>query len=170
MFLGFIQQEDTLYADILARNSSQSPVNLDSLPTYRVYGPDGLMDLGTGSLTLADSGSITGASDASPIVVTSSNHGLTTGQQVTITGVTGNTNANGTFTVTVVDGSHFSLNGSSGNAAYVSGGTWNTTGLYTVGIGALGAQGYSAGTTYSVLIIGAISSVAWADLHSFCVG
>ena len=82
MFLGFIQQEDTLYADILARNSSQSPVNLDSLPTYRVYGPDGLMDLGTGSLTLADSGSITGASDASPIVVTSSNHGLTTGQRI----------------------------------------------------------------------------------------
>lgn len=65
---------------------------------------------------------ITGATNASPIVITSAAHGFTTGDRVTISGVLGNTAANGTWTVTVVDGSHFSLDGQSGNGAYTSGG------------------------------------------------
>jgi hypothetical protein len=70
------------------------------------------------------SGSITGATNASPIVVASTAHGLVTGNQVTVTGVGGNTAANGTFSVTRVDADHFSLDGSAGNGAYTSGGTW----------------------------------------------
>lgn len=170
MFLGFIQQEGTLTVDVLVRNSGGSPVNLDALPAYRVYGPNGLMSLGAGSLSLAETGTITGATNASPVVITSANHGLSTGQQVTVAGVGGNTNANGTFTVTAIDANSFSLNGSTGNSAYTSGGTWNTAGLYTVVIAALGAEGYLAGTTYSVLLSGSLSSTPWADLHTFCVG
>jgi hypothetical protein len=67
---------------------------------------------------------VTGASNASPIVVTSAGHSLNTGDAISISGVAGNTAANGTFTVTKVDANTFSLNGSTGNAAYTSGGTW----------------------------------------------
>ncbi len=71
------------------------------------------------------SGGITGATNAGPIVITTSTtHGLATGAKVQISGVAGNTAANGTFTITVVDTTHFSLNGSTGNAAYTGGGTW----------------------------------------------
>lgn len=66
---------------------------------------------------------IYGASDASPIVISSRNHGLTTGQIISITGVGGNTSANGVWSITVVDANNYSLNLSTGNGAYTSGGT-----------------------------------------------
>lgn len=67
---------------------------------------------------------ITGATNASPIAITtSSSHTLNTGDTVAISGVGGNTNANGTFVVTVTSGTTFTLNGSTGNAGYTSGGT-----------------------------------------------
>ena len=170
MFVGFTQLEASLVIDVLARNSSLSPVNLDALPTYRLYGPSGLMDSGTGTCTLKESGSVTGATNASPIVVTSASHGLTTGTRVTIASVLGNTGANGTHTITLVDTNSFSLDGSAGTGAYTSGGTWNTTGMYTLTVSALAAQGYEAGVTYTVLVSGALSATAWADLHTFLVG
>lgn len=67
---------------------------------------------------------VTGATNAGPIVITTSaSHGLSSGDTVTITGVVGNTAANGTFQITVVDADEFALDGSTGNGAYVSGGT-----------------------------------------------
>jgi hypothetical protein len=66
---------------------------------------------------------ITAASNASPIKITVANHGLNTGETVVIAGVGGNTAANGTWVITVVDASNFNLNGSAGNGAYTSGGT-----------------------------------------------
>ncbi|MFO0824393.1 MAG: beta-1,3-glucanase family protein [Gemmataceae bacterium] len=74
------------------------------------------------------SGNVTDASNANPIVITSANHGLTTGDNVTVSGVMGNTAANGAFTVTVIDANTFSLNGSTGNGNYTSGGFWTTGG------------------------------------------
>lgn len=65
---------------------------------------------------------VTGATNASPIVVTTATHGLSTGNYVSITGVLGNTAANGTWVITVLSGTTFSLVGSAGNAAYTSGG------------------------------------------------
>jgi hypothetical protein len=67
---------------------------------------------------------ITGATKASPIVITSVAHGLVTGNTVNVSGVGGNTAANGTFTITAVDANSFSLNGTTGNAAYTLGGSW----------------------------------------------
>ncbi len=168
-YLGLVQLEATLAAPVLAQASSGAPVNLDALPTYRIYGPGGLMDNGSGSLAFKDSASITGASNTSPIVITSAAHGLTTGTRVTISGVTGNTAANGTFVVTYVSDSTFSLQGSTGNGGWVSGGTWNVTGLYTVSIDATSANGYEAGETYTLLTSGLISAVGWADLSTFTV-
>jgi hypothetical protein len=65
---------------------------------------------------------ITGATNASPIAITATSHGYSTNDIVNINGVGGNTNANGTFQITVSDSNTFTLNGSSGNAAYTSGG------------------------------------------------
>ena len=75
---------------------------------------------------------ITGATNAGPIVITSIAHGLSSGDQVTIAGVNGNTAANntpanGAWTITVLDADHFQLNGSTGNGAYTNGGTWSHT-------------------------------------------
>lgn len=67
---------------------------------------------------------VNNATNVSPIqITTSTSNGLVTGQTVTISGVLGNTAANGTWTITRVDATNFTLNGSSGNGAWSSGGT-----------------------------------------------
>jgi hypothetical protein len=68
-------------------------------------------------------GSITAATNATPIAITIPNHGLQTNWKVTITGVLGNTAANGTFVITRTGANTFTLNTSVGNGAYTSGGT-----------------------------------------------
>ena len=66
---------------------------------------------------------ITDATNAAPIVVTITAHGLATSDRVTIASVGGNTAANGDWVITKIDANTFSLNGSTGNGAYTSGGT-----------------------------------------------
>ena len=66
---------------------------------------------------------ITAASNASPIVITIADHGYSNADRVLISDVTGNTSANGTWTITKLDAATFSLGASSGNAVYISGGT-----------------------------------------------
>jgi hypothetical protein len=89
---------------------------------------------------------LTNATNTSPIVVTSTGHGLSTGNHINITGVTGNTAANGNFFVTAIDSNTFSLNGSTGNGAYVSGGEWTyvdgVNPSYKPDAGLPGGQGY----------------------------
>ncbi len=170
MFAGYATLTETMILDVLARTSAGTPVNLDALPTFRVYGPDGLLSTQTGTCAFKDTGSVTGATNASPIVITSVGHGLTTGTRVTITGVGGNTGANGTWKVTRVDADTFSLDTSTGTGAYTSGGTWNTSGLYKLSLTVSAANGYEAGVTYSVLVSGAVSATAWAELVTFIVG
>jgi hypothetical protein len=66
---------------------------------------------------------VSAATNATPIVITSDRaHNLTTGDTVIILGVLGNTAANGTWVVTVVSSTTFSLNTSVGNGVYTSGG------------------------------------------------
>jgi hypothetical protein len=71
---------------------------------------------------------INGATNATPIVVsTTAAHGYQTGDIVDVASVGGNTAANNSpnnpWTITVVDATHFSLNGSTGSGAYTAGGT-----------------------------------------------
>jgi hypothetical protein len=66
---------------------------------------------------------VSAATNAGPIQITTGTHGLNTGDVVYIAGVTGNTAANGTWTITVLNGTQFTLNGSTGNGAYANGGT-----------------------------------------------
>jgi hypothetical protein len=170
VFQGFVEIEDSAFPVVdLVKNSSGVPINTDALPTYRVHGPDGLVTGQTGSASFRNSASLTNATNASPIVVTSNSHGLTTGTRVTITGVVGNTGANGTFVITVVNSDSFSLDSSAGGGAYVSGGVWNVTGLYKVSLDVLAANGYAQGEKYEVLVSGAISGAAYGSLHVFQV-
>ncbi len=83
--------------------------------------------------TQAGASPITAASNASPIRVTAAGHGLTTGDNLTIQFVTGNTAANGTWLVTVFDLDNFDLDGSIGDGAYVSGGEWWTNASFVTG-------------------------------------
>lgn len=68
---------------------------------------------------------ISGATNVSPIVVTATGHGLPIGGRAagTITGVLGNTAANGTWVFNVIDANTLGLIGSAGNGAYTSGGS-----------------------------------------------
>src|SRR4029077_212715 len=90
--------------------------------------------------TTASSATIPGASTpaSGPIVIqTPSTANLLTGEQVTVTGVQGNTAANGTWTITVIDGHHFRLNSSTPNGTFVAGlgADWFLAGTVTVSQG-----------------------------------
>ena len=90
--------------------------------------------------SLSAMGEIKDASNASPIVITSLNHGLSSGVQVFIWGVTGNWNANTDYlkppnprtpplyTITVTGAHTFELQGTTGNGVYLGGGTWTIPG------------------------------------------
>lgn len=94
---------------------------------------------GTFKLTLspeADTGVITAATNASPIVITSASHGLSNGDNVTIMDVNGNTAAVGFWTVANVTTDTFELSGSTGNGTFVADGDprWHksVSGLHNV--------------------------------------
>ncbi len=85
-----------------------------------------------GSFTLSTDNtsalSVTAATNTLPIQITTlTANSLVTGQTVVIVGVTGNTAANGTFVITVIDSTHFTLDGITGNGTYTGGGTVNGT-------------------------------------------
>lgn len=97
------------------------PRTIGSIPIVR----NGRANFGNYTLTTDNaSWTVTNATNATPIqITTSTTNTLITGQSVAIHSVGGNTAANGTFTVTVINGTNFTLDGSVGNGAYTSGGT-----------------------------------------------
>src|SRR2546422_6048566 len=95
---------------------------------------------------------IVGATNASPIVVTTGGaHGFVTNQCVKITGVTGNTNTNGDWVITVVNTTQFALNHSAGSGTYLSGGTAQSVTITTAAGHGLAAEGQViiAGATWA---------------------
>jgi hypothetical protein len=68
MFFGFFTLEATLLALMQSVNSSGTPVAADAAPTFRIYGPSGLMNNGTGTTSAFDSGNVTGMYQASKVV------------------------------------------------------------------------------------------------------
>lgn len=168
IFAGFVVLGETMNGVLLVTNTSDTPIDADALPTFRVYGPDGFMVNGSGTVAFLDSGVITDATNASPIVITSEDHGLTTGARVTISGVGGNTAANTTAVVTSLTADTFSIP-VAGNGAYTSGGVWHVTGAYSWEIDALEADGYAAGVNYNIVFSFAISSTAKGCVQSLQV-
>lgn len=81
---------------------------------------------------LTSSATVSGAADNGSGLIritTSAAHGFATGTAVTVAGVTGTTEANGDWIITVVDTTHFDLQGSAFANAYVSGGTASFEGI-----------------------------------------
>lgn len=121
LILSGLNSEDKKFADEGSFN--QHPMVLNSVnPRMMLLGFNGVYE---------DAGAmaITGASDASPIVITSPSNGLHTGERVVISGVLGNTAANGTWVITRLTANTFSLQfpdgtNSDGNGSYQRGGTW----------------------------------------------
>lgn len=172
-YLGLVPLNNQLGAAIVTRDSNNTPTDASAAPTFRVYGETGLMANSTGSLSLQDpgpsGGTVAAASDASPIVITSNGHGLSTGTQVTISGVNGNTAANGNWIVTVLDANTFSLNNSTGNGIYTSGGTWHVSGLYSLSLTPTAANGYLSGQNYTILVTATVSGITRAEAYTFTV-
>lgn len=77
------------------------------------------------SLTAATNATISGAANngSGLVRVTATGHGYSTNDVVTIASVTGTTEANGAWVITVIDANTFDLAGSVFAHAYVSGGT-----------------------------------------------
>ncbi len=66
---------------------------------------------------------VTGATNEAPITITGANHGFLTGEWVTVSGVGGNTAANGRWRIIRLNRDKFILQGSTGNGSYTSGGS-----------------------------------------------
>jgi hypothetical protein len=169
MFSGFVALGDTLTLFVLVSDTDHAPVEPDAAPTFRIYGASGLLSSAGGTCSLAHTGTVTGATNANPIVVASAAHGLASGQVVNLASVGGNTNANGTHTITVVDSDHFSLNGVAGNGNYTSGGTWHVSGFYKAAITVSGGNGFESGENFVCHLSWAVSSAARAQVQAFGV-
>lgn len=151
MYLGLFPIDTTLSVPVLLEVASV-PANSASNPAYRIYDGDSLVQNGTGFLTPADAGNVTGANTSSPITITSVAHGLTTGTIVTVKNVGGQTGANGTFAVNVLTNDTFQLTGSTTVGAYTSGGTWAVAGLYLLEVDLQPGSGFDVGSSYQCLI------------------
>ena len=109
---------------------------------------------------------ITGANNANPLRITCTNHGFITGDQVVISGVQGNTSADGSWVITRVDANNFTLNGRSG----VGGGAYtaNTGTAYKFADIPKSANGAAippgAGLTGHILIQIVDTNGVWRDV------
>ena len=82
--------------------------NVVALATVQT-GANQWLQISTTGGAAAVTGAVTAASNASPIVITASTSGLVNGESVTLTGVAGNTAANGTWTIANLTGTSSSL-------------------------------------------------------------
>lgn len=91
-----------------------------------------LLDMGT-----ADTGikAITGATNATPIVVTATAHGFANGDRVLIGGVGGNTNANGVFQIANQAANTFELVQEADGTTPIAGSGAYTSGGYAICLG-----------------------------------
>lgn len=152
MFQGFLNEGSAGTLLFLIRDGSKTPIEPDAAPVWKLYGVAGAIANGDGTASSLESGNVGGASNESPIEITATAHGLITGQRVTIASVGGNTAANGTFVITKTGTDTFTLDDSTGNGAYTSGGTWKTTGLYKVTLTGAVLSSLEAGKTYTLIL------------------
>lgn len=165
-FQGYAQQGAARIFIVSASNPSTGAVEVpDAAPTWRLYGPSGIILNGT--VTPALSGSITGATNTTPIEITSAAHGLRTGNIVTVADVLVNTNANGTRQITRTGVDTFTLDGSVGNGVYGGGGTWQTTGLHAIALAIADTNLLTPGETYTIELSWAVSSALRKMSFSF---
>ncbi len=117
-------------------NAKMWPINITSATEFELVGSNsGDVNAGSTSRVYAhkveapyafsgESFIVAGATNASPIEITTTTmHRFQTGSNVCISGVGGNTAANGCWTITATGPSSFTLDGSTGNGSYTSGGS-----------------------------------------------
>ncbi len=168
--LGTVELGATLNACVPIVDGSNAPTDPTVPPSFRVYGSGmGPMPNGQGSLQTLDTGNLTNATNAAPIVVTSAAHNLQTGVKVKVSGVQGNTAANAQTTITKIDANTFSLDGTVGNGAYTAGGSWHVAGLYRISLSINGGDGYAPGSTYFVLVSWTVAGTSYSMLCVFRV-
>ena len=94
--------------------------------TFQLVGSNGNGTYVNGTGTWFSGVSGTTASPASPIEITTAGpNGLSSGETVFFIGMSGDTALNGgIFPVTVIDSTHFTVNSTTSNGTYTSGGTW----------------------------------------------
>ena len=118
----------TAASPIVVTSVAHERVSLDRI---RIIGVAGISQangefeitvLSPDTFSLAIAHDVQGATNATPIVINDPQHGFANASTVTISGVLGNTGANGTFVITVIDQDHYSLNTSIGNGTYTGGG------------------------------------------------
>lgn len=122
-----------------------------------------------GMTCIATSKTITGATQATPCVITATGHEYTTGQVVMITSVVGMTQINDKmFTITVIDPDTFSLDGvdSTGYTAYTSGGS-STTGTFYVAKESTRMRDFTGGNTLATDQWGATGVAAMMEPINF---
>jgi hypothetical protein len=114
--------------------ATETLLNGDPIVIPAVTRPKVITNPGTGAVEIvvasangaiggATNLTVTGATNATPVEITTSiNHGLSTGDVATVSGVRGNGGANVTSTIVVTAVNKFTLDHSAGTAAYVSGG------------------------------------------------
>jgi hypothetical protein len=105
----------TLQADLRSRGTADGLPPLAPILTS-VFGAPATVRAALG-------GSITNATNASPVVITQVAHGFASGDVVRTASIGGNRAANGVWVITVLSADTYSLIGSSGSGAYTSGGT-----------------------------------------------
>lgn len=96
---------------------------------FRIFDIFAYQSSGTVTIELVNwnqtTGTITGATNATPVVVTSNSHGLTTSDLIGVTSMAGLTSLNGKlWTLSATATNTFTPASSAGNGAYTSGGTW----------------------------------------------
>src|SRR3954470_3051019 len=106
---------------------------------------------------------ITGATNATPIVITvAANSGLKDGDKVAIAGITGNTAANGVWTLKYVSATTYQLVGSVGNGTY--GGTPRCAQVFDQ---TPTMKGHSAVLQVAGNLVGTITFTAYQSLSEF---
>ncbi len=127
---------------------------------------NGLMwEISQGVTCIATSKTITAATQANPVKLTMTAHGMTTGKHLQVTGVVGMTQLNDKiYTVTVVDADHVTLDGVNGTAftAYTSGGS-GTYGTFYVAKESAVMANFTAGNTLATDHFGAVGVAANMD-------
>ena len=102
---------------VFTHNDMNAWINRATLDVDNTLINDMTATITIGSLIEGEYGTITAATYASPIVITSAGHGLSNGTQIVIVDCVGNEAANGVHTVANATTNTFELSGSTGNAA-----------------------------------------------------
>jgi len=170
-YVGPVVLGENVTLPVIIYDGNGTPVDPTQSPVFRIYSSEqaDALDV-TGTLVKIDTGLISNATNAVPIVITTTvNHKLETGNHVTISGVGGNTAANGAFRITKINNTSFSLDGSSGNGVYTSGGQWHLTGLYAMNLAVTGGNGFAEGKTYMAVIHWTIGTTTYGKCLVFNV-